>query len=362
MSNNNQEKILAMSVLPTGGCGIVRGQYRRDLLMSLAQAGKIHVLDRQGHAFIHDGPWMPHHDKRVYVPTREQQIITAAILQKGVDLPAELAEEERLKRQRREEDEKRRKQEQSERRKERLRQTDPNSPYKTLKAAYADGWVELRPDHEGGDRLLLKGHTLVQNAKETEPRTTRKEKLYVYMTTLRKVYGLTPRMIEALETPDELCDNPHYRSGPPANLYLIERVEAWIDEHKEEVEKARASRVKRSAAAKAVHNKKLAERLKAAEKWVACLEITVRSPFSKTLLEDAHRCFALRGEENCLNEKGLHAYCRHRLTNYESLLRQMYQNEFSGYLYPLLRKRVDDVVMAALLEWKRQGSDDALAG
>lgn len=201
----------------------------------------------------------------------------------------------------------------------------------------------------------------MSNSDKAQAKTTKKEKLFVYKTTLRTVYGLTPRMIEELEPPDELCDNPHYRSGPPASLYLIERVEAWIDEHKEEVEKARASRVKRSAAAKAVHDKKLAERLKAAEEWVAGLEITVHSPFSKTLLEDASRCFALRGDENCLNEKGLHAYCRHRLTNYESLLRQLYENEFSGYLYPHLRKRIDDVVMAALLEWKRKVSDDALA-
>jgi hypothetical protein len=298
---------------------------------------------------------MPQHDERVYVPTNEQQIITAAILQKGVELPAELAEEERLRRQRRQEEEIRRKQEQSELRKARLRQTDPNCRYKTLKAAFANGWVDLGVDQYDGDRLLLKGHVLVK-AENVQPKPRQKEKLYVYKATLGRVYGLTPRMIEELEPPDELCDNPHYPSGPPANLYLIERVEAWIDEHKEEVEKAKSSRGKRSAAAKAVHDKKLAERLKAAEGWVAGLEITVQLPFPKTLLEDAHRCFALRGDENCLNEKGLHAYCRHRLTNYESLLQQLYENEFSGSLYPLLRKRVDAVVLAVLVKWK--GSQD----
>lgn len=360
--NNNRETILAMYVLPDSGCGVVRGQFRRDLLMSLAQAGKIQLLDDEGHAFIHDGPWIPQQDDRVYVAASEREVITAAILQKEVELRAGQVKEKCLIWQRRQEEEMRRKQEQSEQRKARLRQPDPNCPYKTLKAAYADGWVDLGSDQDDDNRLLLKGHVLLRKRDKDQSKTNRKEKLYVYKTTLRTVYGLTPRMIEALEPPDELCVNPHYKSGPPANLYVIERVEAWTDEHKEEVEKARASKVKRSAAAKAVHDKKLAERLKAAEEWIAGLEITVRSPFPKTLLKDAHRCFALRGDESCINENGLHAYCRHRLTNYENLLRQLYHNEFSGYLYPRLRKRVDAVVMAALLEWNRKGSDDGWPG
>jgi hypothetical protein len=37
--------------------------------------------------------------------------------------------------------------------------------WKTLKAAYADGWHDLRPEQYDGDRLLLKGHVLVRNAK-----------------------------------------------------------------------------------------------------------------------------------------------------------------------------------------------------
>jgi hypothetical protein len=183
------------------------------------------------------------------------------------------------------------------------------------------------------------------------------EKLYVYKTTLRTVYGLTPRMIEELDPPDKYCDNPHRPSGPLANLYLIERVEAWIDEHNEEVAKARASRARRSAAAKAVHDKKRAERFQAAADWVRGLAIRVHSPLPKTLLEDAHRCYTLRGDADCLNEKGLHAYCRHRLTNYEALLRELYQNEFSGDLYPILRERVDAVVTAALLEFKKGMGD-----
>lgn len=28
--------------------------------------------------------------------------------------------------------------------------------------------------------------------------------------------------------PDKYCDNPHWRGGPDASLYSIERVETWV--------------------------------------------------------------------------------------------------------------------------------------
>lgn len=37
--------------------------------------------------------------------------------------------------------------------------------YKTLKAAYADGWKDLKPCEYGGEQIALKGHTLVKNPK-----------------------------------------------------------------------------------------------------------------------------------------------------------------------------------------------------
>jgi hypothetical protein len=44
------------------------------------------------------------------------------------------------------------------------RASDPCCPYKTLKAAYADGWHGERPEEYGGERVRLRGHTLVRNA------------------------------------------------------------------------------------------------------------------------------------------------------------------------------------------------------
>lgn len=357
MNHVRRDLIHAMYVVPPGGCGLVSGQVRRDLLISLAQSGNIRLLDRNGDDLGSDFQWHSHDDERVLVSPRDQQMILHAVAKMNAELKDREPEKERLRQQQRKEEEERRKQERSEQRKARLKQTDPHCPYKTLKAAYADGWVDLNSDHYDGERLLLKGHMLVRHATNTEQERKRSEKLYVYKTTLSKVYGLTPRMIEELEPPDDYCVNPHYKSGPPANLFLIERVEAWIDEHEDEVEKARASRAKRSAAGKAVHDSKRAKRFQVAEEWARTVAISISSPLPGTLLADAHKYFAVRGDEDCLTEKGLHAYVRHRKTNYESLLREMYRNEFSSELYAPLRKRVDAVVMAALIDWKQRKPD-----
>jgi hypothetical protein len=62
----------------------------------------------------------------------------------------------------------------------------------------------------------------VLKAKQKEVASRR----YVYRTTLIK-RGCTPELIDAvLGQPDKLVTNPHYRSGPRAMLYRIDRVES----------------------------------------------------------------------------------------------------------------------------------------
>jgi hypothetical protein len=92
--------------------------------------------------------------------------------------------------------------------------------------------------------------------------------------------GLMTKRVKVSELgePDKYCTNPHYRSGCPASLYLIERVEAWIEENQERVAKAKVNRLKRSAAMTAVQAKKRAERWEKAQKWVNELPISIRRP------------------------------------------------------------------------------------
>jgi hypothetical protein len=179
------------------------------------------------------------------------------------------------------------------------------------------------------------------------------EKQFVYASTLRRVYGLTPKMVQELYPPDLYRDNPHYPDGPLASLYRIDRVEAWVERHQGRLHQARLSRAKRSSAAKAAHDRKRAARWQAATEWLQGLPIEVERPLPATLFEDAGKCYGMRGPADCPAERGLHAYVRHWLSNYDSLLRQLYNQEFSQDLYPLLRERIDGRVVEALVEWKR---------
>src|SRR5688572_29020268 len=98
-------------------------------------------------------------------------------------------------------------------------------------------------------------------------------------------------MVRELGEPDEYCDNPHWRTGlNPASLYRIEPVEGWIEANQGRVDKARASRVKRPAAAKAAHDQRRARRWRAAQEWLEGLPITVGT-LPTGLLDDARQRF-----------------------------------------------------------------------
>lgn len=174
----------------------------------------------------------------------------------------------------------------------------------------------------------------------------------VYKSTLIREYGLTPSMIEELGPPDEFVDNPHYRNGPLASLYSVERVENWIAYNTERLEKAQADRAKRSAAAKERADAKRAEKLQQGMDWVMNVPITVAA-VPETVIDDAKRRFRFRkGVDDPLAQKALHAYVRHELSNYDMLRQEIRERPFPEQLHGALRERVDTVVKDALVEWK----------
>ncbi len=184
--------------------------------------------------------------------------------------------------------------------------------------------------------------------------TTEKKKEYVYKSTLRDTYGLTPSMIEELEPPDKLVPNPYYTTGYPASLFLIERVEVWVDENQDRLQKARISRARRSQAAKKVHEKnQTVERSRAIE-WIDKTEIELE-PLPDDLIETAKRHYILRETVDLMTEKGVKAYVRHHCSNYNKLLQEIYQYDgwLSEELYQRLRKRIDTLVDQAIAEWSK---------
>ena len=60
---------------------------------------------------------------------------------------------------------------------------------------------------------------------------------YITKSTVKSDYGLTDSMLKELGEPDKIAPNPHYRSSPPMQLYLRERVENWVAENTERIEK-----------------------------------------------------------------------------------------------------------------------------
>jgi hypothetical protein len=79
-----------------------------------------------------------------------------------------------------------------------------------------------------------------------------REKEYICKSALHATYGLTPKMIEELGEPDKVGGSPHSRRAPLAKLYLIPRVEAWVNSNRERVDRAKETRARRLAA-KAAH-------------------------------------------------------------------------------------------------------------
>lgn len=186
---------------------------------------------------------------------------------------------------------------------------------------------------------------------------TTRPKEYVYKSTLRSEFGLTPSMIEELGEPDEYVENPYYSTAPMAMLYRIDRVETWLAVNRWRVEKAKESRARRSAAMKKIHEDKRAERLQEARAWINQAKITCPSPLPATLLDDAQQHYRFSSKCGDYREQpALRAYVRHYLTNYEHLLWELKKGEFRHELYSLLRRRADDVAVKAIMEWKPQVS------
>jgi hypothetical protein len=69
---------------------------------------------------------------------------------------------------------------------------------------------------------------------------------YITKSTVISDYGLTESLVKKLGEPDKLVRNPHYGSAAPMQLYLRERVEKFVEENAEAIEKVLARRKKRA--------------------------------------------------------------------------------------------------------------------
>ena len=170
------------------------------------------------------------------------------------------------------------------------------------------------------------------------------QKEYVYKSTLRDVYGMTDSMIAELGDPDLRVKNPHYRSGPLASLYLIERVEAWCDAHDDRLQKALSARAKRSEASKRANETKYNQIIE----WANTVTVELYPPDSyEAVWNEADAYYASRDWRFFgfgVGFGGVVAYMRHNCTNYDRLLKQIYGQVGTHEAYQIIRDRADNIV------------------
>lgn len=178
---------------------------------------------------------------------------------------------------------------------------------------------------------------------------------YITFTKARNIYYLTKSMFEDLDPPDLTLKNPHYRNGPPMKLYLIERIESWIEANSDRVAKAKAHREKvskkLSEAQKERYRKLRAELEKELEQWTPELIY----PLTPSVILEAHDYYRerYRDYKGKLTYNGLVAFIRHNYTNYHyglmdlDRLKDPYLTED---LYMAIRRKVDRFVRGILMK------------
>jgi hypothetical protein len=176
----------------------------------------------------------------------------------------------------------------------------------------------------------------------------------VYRATLKSRFGLTDKLIRMLGEADECVPNPHYKSGPPAGLYAVARVEDFLKGHQAEVAEAEAKRGRRKeAAARAVETK-----VRKVVSFVKSVELKVM-PLPKTFAElkgiARHYAYERYGADaHSPGYNGVVATVRHEFTNYHAVLaafegRVGAGRELGGSpAYNALRARLDEEVDRAI--------------
>jgi len=167
---------------------------------------------------------------------------------------------------------------------------------------------------------------------------------FMYKSMVRMMYGLSDAWMTRLGPPDREVQNPHYRSGPPAALYSIARVEEFLAEHADEYAVHLAKRERRSAAAKE-RSQRAAEEL---AEWARSVPImhglwptNLASACQESLLA-RERWMASPNERHFLN------LLRHEYTNYHDLLQELSGRTSCWDAYRIIKERVNGEITERL--------------
>ena len=182
------------------------------------------------------------------------------------------------------------------------------------------------------------------------------EPAMVYKSTLKSRYGLTDKLVRLLGDPDKTVSNPHYRSGPPSGLYLVDRVDKFVAEHRAELAEAEARRSMRQDAARQAVRTKVRKVVEYAEN-VSLVVLPLPKTWEELERIAASHAYDRYGAD--AREPGWHgivATVRHEFTNYHEVLAAFDGKVGAGRVfggspaYNALRRRLDDEVVRAIEE------------
>ena len=175
----------------------------------------------------------------------------------------------------------------------------------------------------------------------------KKKSSYITATRAKKEYFLTDSMIKMIGEEDKTVRNSHRRSSY-IRLYLIERIEEWVVENADLVEKSKIRREKLSKAQLKVHAEKREKMKELTKSWKPKMKIPCGVSIEE-MTEDAKSYYHFRYDDfsGQVTRQGLIAYIRHEYTDYEWFLSEIDSSKGKtgvGLLYPPLRIKVDELI------------------
>ena len=178
----------------------------------------------------------------------------------------------------------------------------------------------------------------------------RERTAYVYRSTLKSRYMMNDTWIARLGPRDKEVPNPHHRSGPPASLYRVARVEAFLETHTEEFADHLARRAKRAATMNAVAEMKRRELLD----WAESVEIQHFSwPDDLSRACGRHlQALFMAGMAHGVPDvtpRTILNMLRHAYTDYESLLAQTDGKVGVDEAYGIIKRRINGELTVPLL-------------
>lgn len=167
-----------------------------------------------------------------------------------------------------------------------------------------------------------------------------------------------------LGDPDKLAVNPHYRSGPMVRLYALARVERT--EQQDDVRTALEHIAARRPARQAASKKAAQAKADALVEAIARIDIKVRRIDLARLREAAIDHWESRkidrgdyladghGADEATIRRWMENYVRHRLTEYDGIIAQLFGLVGRQQAYKLLRAKTDEAILRVYPEFRKR--------